>query len=121
MKTTLKKTIGMIDNLLNEVTEFVKLYGVIDTRNPYGNYDNIYAYEADYDNDEILEKRVIALRVSKDNTLELLLGYKNVNYKQPIDCADFDDDDWYPMGTGGDCILTAQTILSIAECIDQYV
>lgn len=121
MKTTLKKTIGMIDNLLNEVTEFVKLYGVIDTRNPYGNCDNIYAYEVDYDNDEILEKRVIALRVSKDNTLELLLGYKNVNYKQPIDCADFDDDDWYPMGTGGDCILTAQTILSIAECIDQYV
>jgi hypothetical protein len=34
---------------------------------------------------------------------------------------DVDENDWYVVGSSGDMVLTASTILSIADSIEQYV
>jgi hypothetical protein len=109
-----------IDTLVADVKNFVALNGgFIATTN--GEFDTIYAYVIDWDYDDVSEQRVIAVRV-KDNELQVIATpYKTDVYDEPLTEDYFTDDEWYYVGTCGDNVLTAQTILSIADSIEQYV
>lgn len=122
MKQTLIQTMECITALTDKVTEFVKANGgFINTQNPDNHYDNIYSYRIDWDTDDIIEERVIAIRVVDDKLL-ILLENKRLDFSEPIDFENtYSDMDWYFIGTCGDNVLTAQTILSIASSIDEYV
>lgn len=123
MKKNLKVAVNAVNALVEDVKTFVKANGgFINTMNEDGSYDNIYAYVIDWDNDDVNEEYVLAVRV-KDDTLEIIpTSYKlRYSYDEEITEDTFVDDDWYPVGTGGDSVLLAQTILSIAESIEQYV
>ena len=116
----LDKAVKAIENLTEEVKDFVvKNGGFINTTNVEGECDDIYGYLIDWYADEVEEVKVIAIKVEED-TLSVATSTKNmvtiIDGKE-----DLEDDEWYPMGTGGDSILQAQTILSIAESIEQYV
>ena len=81
----------------------------------------MYAYIVDWDLDIVTEERIIAVRV-KDDLLQIIATpYKNDVYEEDMREEDCCEEDWYTIGTCGDSVLTAQTILSMAECIDQYV
>jgi hypothetical protein len=109
-----------IETLVADVKNFVVLNGgFIATTN--GELDTIYAYVVDWDYDDVSEQRVLAVRV-KDNELQVAVTpYKTDVYNEPLDEDYFNDNEWYSVGTCGDSILTAQTILSIADSIEQYV
>lgn len=121
MKATLNQTLKCISALTDKVAEFVNANGgFINTQNPDDKCDNIYGYRIDWGLDEIIEERVIAVRVI-DNQLMALLDNQRLNYSEPIDFTDYSDKDWYYIGTCGDSVLTAPTILSIASAIEEYV
>jgi hypothetical protein len=81
----------------------------------------MYAYIVDWDLDIVTEERIIAVRV-KDNLLQIIATpYNNDVYEEDMREEDCYEEDWYTIGTYGDSVLTAQTILSMAESIDQYV
>jgi hypothetical protein len=109
-----------IDTLVADVKNFVALNGgFIATAND--ELDTIYGYKIDWDTDDVSEIRILAVRV-KDNSLQVAVAiYKNDVYDEPITEDYFTDDEWYDVGEYGDSILTAQTILSIADSIEQYV
>lgn len=111
-KSNLNIAIDAIDNLVKDVKVFVNDNGCfLNTSNP--ECDNMYAYVIDWDIDNVYETKIFAIRVTDDN-LEILVP-NNVN-------GDFDIDlNWYIIGSCGDSVLTAQTILSIAESIEQYI
>ena len=119
MKQTLKDAYGVINSLVVKVKDFVKENGgFIATAND--ELDTIYGYEVDWNTDDVNEIRILAVRV-KDDVLQVAgTFYKNDRYDQITEDY-FTDDEWYSVGDCGDSILTAQTILSIAESIDQYV
>jgi hypothetical protein len=107
-KSNLNIAIDAIDNLVNDVKVFVNDNGgFLNTSNP--ECDTMYAYVIDWDIDDVYETKIFAIRVA-DNNLEILVP-NNVN-------GDFN---WYVIGSCGDSVLTAQTILSIAESIEQYI
>ena len=120
MKQTVKDAYGVINSLVVKVKDFVKENGgFIATAND--ELDTIYGYKIDWNTDDVSEIRIIAVRV-KDDTLQVAgTIYKNDVYDEPITEDYFTDDEWYDVGDGGDSILTSQTILSIADSIDQYV
>ena len=121
MKETLNQTLEYISALTDKVVEFVNANGgFINTQNPDDKCDNMYGYPIDWESDEVVEKRVIAVRVI-DNQLMALLDDKRLDYSEPIDFTDYCDNDWYYIGTCGDSVLTAPTILSIASAIEEYV
>lgn len=122
MEKTLRITCLMIDKLVEDVKEFVKNKGgFINTQNPKGECDNIYAYILDWDFEEVYEKRVIAIRVNEFDDLLLLCEDKGLDFSEPIDFNDYEDSNkWYIVGSCGDSLFTAQTILSVAESIGQY-
>lgn len=97
--------------------------GFINTQNNEDSFDTMYAYisyylwSAPY---EIEEVKIIAMRV-KDGHLELATCAVNTSVTEILAEEDFSDDDWYTCGLPGDQIFFAQTILSIAESIDQYL
>lgn len=115
-----KLAVDAISTLVIDVKEFVKGHGgFISTH--YSDCDTIYAYVVDWECDNVSEQRVLAVRV-KDNELQILATpYKNDEYDEPLIEDDYNENDWHYVGTCGDTILTAQTILSIAESIEQYV
>lgn len=119
MKQTLAEVSKGINTLVDKVRDFVKENGgFISTYND--KWDTIYGYEIDWNTDEVNEIRILAVRV-KDDVLQVAgTFYKNDKYDQVTEDY-FTDDEWYPIGTNGDIVLTAQTILSIAESIEQYV
>ena len=119
MKQTLAEVSKGINTLVNKVRDFVKENGgFISTTND--ELDTIYGYEVDWNTDDVNEIRILAVRV-KDDVLQVAgTFYKNDRYDQITEDY-FTDDEWYSVGDCGDSILTAQTILSIAESIDQYV
>ena len=120
MKQTLKNAYGAINSLVVKVRDFVKENGgfIVTTNDEL---DTIYGYKVDWDTDDVSEIRILAVRV-KDDILEVAgTIYKNDVYDEPLTEDYFDEDDWYAVGDCGDSILTAQTILSIADSIDQYV
>lgn len=97
--------------------------GFINTQNNENSFDTMYAYITYYlcsAPNEIEEVKIIAMRV-KDNHLELATCATNTSVNVILKEEDFDDDDWYTCGLPGDQIFFAQTILSIAESIDQYL
>jgi hypothetical protein len=111
---------GAINNLLEEVKIFVKENGgFISTHN--SELDTIYAYIVDWVFDNVNEERVIAIRVNNDILEIVTTPYKSDVYPNALTNEDFVEDDWKTMGTGGDSVLTAQTILSIADAITEYV
>ena len=109
-----------IETLVADVKNFVTLNGgFISTHSM--EWDIMYAYVIDWDYDDVSEQRVIAVRV-KDNELQIIVTpYKTDVYDKPLTEDDYVDSDWYCVGTCGDCVLTAPTILSIADSIEQYV
>ena len=120
MKQTLAVASKGINTLVNKVRDFVKENGgFISTTN--SQWDTMYAYIVDWNLDIVTEERIIAVRVEDDILQVAGTIYKNDVYDEPLTEDYFDEDEWYSVGTCGDCVLTAQTILSIAESIDQYV
>lgn len=96
--------------------------GFINTQNNEDSFDTMYAYTyylLSAPND-IEEVKIIAMRV-KDNHLELATCAVNTSVTETLTEEDFSDDDWYTCGLPGDQIFFAQTVLSIAESIDQYL
>lgn len=96
--------------------------GFINTQNNEDSFDTMYAYISYYlwsAPHEIEEVKIIAMRV-KDGHLELATCALNTSVTEILTEEDFDDD-WYTCGLPGDQIFFAQTILSIAESIDQYL
>ena len=120
MKQTLAEVSKGINILVNKVRDFVKQNGgFISTHSM--EWDAIYAYVIDWNYDDVSEQRVLAVRV-KDNELQIIVTpYKTDVYDTPLTEDDYVDSDWYSVGTCGDNVLTAPTILSIAESIEQYV
>lgn len=120
MKQTLADVSKGINILVNKVRDFVKENGgfIITTNDEL---DTIYGYKLDWDTDDVSEIRIIAVRVIDDILQVAGTIYKNDVYDEPLTEDYFDEDEWYSVGGCGDSILTAQTILSIAESIDQYV
>lgn len=97
--------------------------GFINTQNNEDSFDTMYAYVANYlftAPNEVEEVKIIAIRTRNDH-LELATCASNLTINGILTEEDFDEDDWYACGTPGDEIFFAQTILSIAESIDQYL
>lgn len=97
--------------------------GFINTQNNEDSFDTMYAYISYYlwsAPHEIEEVKIIAMRV-KDGHLELATCALNTGVTEILTEEDFGDDDWYTCGLPGDQVFFAQTILSIAESIDQYL
>lgn len=111
--------VNAIHKLVEDVKEFVKANGgIIDTQNE--KCDTLYSYVVDWTNDEVVECKVLGVKVV-DDTLLVLPAYGSIYFWGEVDIANVVDDEWYVLGECGDSILTAQTILSIAECIDEYI
>lgn len=109
-----------IDAVVEDVKEFVKANGGFISTHDFSG-DTIYAYVVDWDMDDVNEKRVIAIRVVNDELEIATAFFKNDVYDTALTENDIDDEDWMVVGTCGDSVLMTQTILSIAESIDQYV
>ena len=119
-KENLKIALNAIDVVVEDVKEFVKTNGGFISTHDL-TCDTMYAYVIDWNVDNVVEERIIAVRVI-ENVLEIATTfYKNDIYYEVLTENDFDDEDWMVVGSCGDSVLTAQTILSIAESIDQYV
>ena len=120
MKQTLRNAYGAINSLVVKVRDFVKENGgFIATIND--ELDTIYGYKIDWETDEVSEIRILAVRVKDDELQVAGTIYKTDVYDEPLTEDYFTDDEWYSVGNCGDIVLTAQTILSIADSIDQYV
>lgn len=111
--------VNAINKLVKDVTEFVKANGgIIDTQDK--EKDTLYSYVVDWGSDEVVECKVIGVKVVED-TLLILPAYGSIYFGDNVDIANVEDDEWYVVGSTGDSILMAQTILSIAECIHEYI
>lgn len=119
-KENLKIALNAIDAVVEDVKKFVKDNGGFISTHDL-TCDIMYAYAIDWNMDNVYEVRVIAIRVI-DDVLEIATTFfKNEIYEVALTETDFTDEDWMVVGSCGDSVLTAQTILSIAESIDQYV
>ena len=116
----LNKTYNAINSLLNEVKELVKKNGgFINTTNLNKQNDQMYAYVYSWEYELLEEVEVIAVKV-ENNTLYIATCVKSFNMElYSID--ELDEDDWYSVDMASADVLFIQTILSIAESIEQYV
>lgn len=116
----LNKTYDLIQSLLNEVKELVKKNGgFINTTNLNKKNDQMYAYVYSCEYGLLEEVKVIAVKV-ENNTLYIATCVKTFNMElYSID--ELDEEDWYPVDMASLDVLFIQTILSIAESIEQYV
>lgn len=118
-KENLRNALASINALVEDVKEFVKANGgIINTQNE--ECDTLYSYVIDWDIDEVVECKVLGVKVV-DDTLLVLPAYGSVYLCGDVDIINVEDSEWYVVGSCGDSVLTAQTILSIAECIDEYI
>lgn len=118
-KENLQNALKSINALVEDVKEFVKANGgIIDTQDE--GCDTLYSYVVDWGNDEVVECKVLGVKVV-DDTLLILPAYGSAYFWGNVDIANVEDSEWYVVGDCGDSILTSQTILSIAECIEEYV
>ena len=135
MIVVLNKSIDMFKEIKKEIDDVLKCLlkdiikavenkgGFINTQNNEDSFDTMYAYISYYlwsAPNDIEEVKIIAMRV-KDNHLELATCAVNTSVTETLTEEDFSDDDWYTCGLPGDQIFFAQTVLSIAESIDQYL
>lgn len=118
-KENLRNALASINALVEDVKEFVKANGgIINTQNE--ECDTLYSYVVDWDIDEVVECKVLGVKVV-DDTLLVLPAYGSAYLWGDVDITNVEDSEWYVIGSCGDSVLTAQTILSIAECIDEYI
>lgn len=119
----------MYDELHNKICNFVKAHqgekGYIDTQSH--ECDGIYV--AVYEGDDLVEKKVHAIKCDEDGDLLILCdddvnGYHNQIVYSDEDIKNQDEDDcnsnWWLAGKGGDT-MWAQTLFAIAEVIAEYV
>lgn len=103
---------GYLEDISKDIIAFVKEHnGFIDTQNYNGDCDNIYAYIIDWVTDEVEEKGVFGIKVND----------KKLKHNVMLDKEYFEDAEWYICGLTGDRVLFSQTIISIADSIEQYV
>ena len=115
----LNKTYEMMDSLLKEVKEFVKgKGGFINTTNLNKENDQIYAYIYCGEYYSVDEVKVIAIKV-ENNLLHIATCVQLLNV-EINGIEDFAEDDWYVVDKCSWDVLFSQTILSIAESIEQY-
>lgn len=113
---------GYLEDVGKDVVAFVKKHnGFIDTQNFNGECDNIYAYVINWVTDEVEEKGVYAIRVNDADELELAVFDKNIRFNALLNENDFEDIEWCVCDMSGDSVLFSQTIISIADSIEQYV
>ena len=116
----LKNVWDGINALVDEVKDFVTANGgFIKTANEVGDCDNIYAYVVDWDADDVHEDIVYAIKVEGNDLCIATCGKHWVTIAESAD--DVEENDWYVVGGNGDMVLTAPTIISIADSIEQYV
>lgn len=121
MKNTLNFAWNALRDLNDKVISFVKENGgFINTQNNDGGKDNIYGYVINWGNDDVDEYRVIAVRVVND-VLEIAISPNSINYTEGMTEDDFTEEDWCVCTCDSSEVLFAQTILSIAESLEQYV
>ena len=116
----LKIAFDAINAVVEDVKKFVKDNGGFISTHDL-TCDTMYAYVIDWNVDNVNEERIIAIRVVNDDLEIATTFFKNDAYEVALTENDFDDEDWMLVGSYSDSVLTAQTILSIAECIEQYV
>lgn len=120
MKSNLQKANNAIEALVEDIKRVVRENGgIIDTQVEGCDRIKAYVYDcyADFD-DTYIKYNVIGIKVVNDKLFVLpdvvayyTFGETDVNSAK-------DSELWYEIHTG---LLSAQTILSIAESIDQYI
>lgn len=119
MDKTLKIANTSILMLVDRVYEFVQNEGgFISTSTD--DQDGIYAYIVNYDEDNVHEEKVIAVKTN-DMGLYIATCPNSQNCPSVMTLDEFTDDDWKWVSEESSETLLAPTILSIAESIDQYV
>lgn len=112
MKNNLKNA---VNSLLGEIKQLViDNGGIIDTQKKGCNRINTYIIEG---HGEIYECHVMGIKV-KENKLFILADYGNGYTFGETDIKNTVDEEWFEVNKG---ILIEQTILSIAESIEQYI
>ena len=119
MKSNLQKANNAIEALVEDIKRVAReAGGIIDTQVKGCDHIKAYVYDcyAEFDNNYI-ECDVMGIKVVNDKLFVLpdfgscyIFGETNIN--------SVEDSEWYEIHTG---LLSAQTILSIAESIDQYI
>ena len=109
--------------LYREVLEFVKEHlgekGYIDTQNLNNFHDDIYTLMYNYDEQSYIELKVYGIR-AVDDELHILPEAVTRSFRVVYSDKDFKkSDDWEGMRDGD--IMFAQTLLNIAETIEEYV
>jgi hypothetical protein len=119
-KKNLQNAYRAINYLVEDVKKFANDNGGFISTHDLGN-DTMYAYVFTFDFEIVTEQRILAICVKDDVLYILPTPYTRDEYTKPITANDFNEDDWYIVGSCGDYVLNAQTIISIAESIEQYV
>lgn len=118
-----REIIDVLQCLLKDIIKAIENKGgFINTQNNEDSFDTMYAYIIPFCTEPniVEEVKIIAIRARNDH-LELATCASNLTINGVLTEEDFDENDWYACGTPGDEIFFAQTILSIAESIDQYL
>ena len=119
MKENLQKANNAIDALVEDIKRVVRENGgIVDTQVKGGDRIKAYIYDcyAEVDGNYI-ECDVMGIRVVNDN-LFVLPDLGACYTFGETDVVSVEDGEWYEIHTG---LLSALTILSIAESIDQYI
>lgn len=127
MRTTSpKQNIPSLDNLFEVTRDWIRNHqgekGYINTDNPDGACDDMYAIVNNYYIENVDELRIIAVR-EKDCDIEIALDWKdNSNLATEEDLEKYfkDSNNWYPI-LGGDVVHYTQTLFEIAGSIEQYM
>lgn len=118
MKENLQKAHTAIDALVEDIKRLVRENGGIVDTQVKGCF-RIMSYIIDYD-DDIVECQVMGVKVEND-TLYVLPDYAGCYFFGETNIKEVEDSEWYAVNRYASDILANQTILCIAEHIDQYV
>lgn len=116
MKDNLKNAVNAINALVEEIKQLVMDNGgIIDTQKKGCNRINTYIIEK---HGEIYGCYVMGIKV-KENKLFILADYGSYYTFGKTNIENTEDDEWFEVNNKE--ILIEQTILSIAESIEQYI
>jgi hypothetical protein len=118
----MEKTLSLVSDAIQTLTLKVKDYvkengGFIKTTN--ADCTTMYAYVLNYCENRVEEFVVNAIKVEDDELLVLLTPL-SIRYELGNDDVVGSKEDWHAVNNYED-ILIAPTIISIAECIEEYV
>ena len=119
MKANLQKANNAIEALVEDIKRVVRENGgIVDTQSIGCDRIKVYIYDnyAECDGNYI-ECDVMGIKVVNDK-LFVLPDFGSCYVFGETDVKSVEDSEWYEIHTE---LLTAQTILSIAESIDQYI